>query len=212
LAAAAQIVCQDSAKSVVTSIKTATYSSLHDLIRRPFHNRSSCEETSLAGSNELWRNNADPKDAFSVIAPSLPGYGLSFKPGQKRFILQEAAACLHDLMTEVLGFKKFAVQGGDWGAGIASIIGQRFPSSVCGIHLNLLFAPRDRTAVGTSPEERRYADIRSRKALSTSSAHLRAERVPSRQSAGSVALSISPMQGLPGPNPAPRNTAPRWIS
>ena len=104
------------------------------------------------------RFGGDPKDAFSVIAPSLPGYGLSFKPGQKRFILQEAAACLHDLMTEVLGFKKFAVQGGDWGAGIASIIGQRFPSSVCGIHLNLLFAPRDRTAGDTSPEEKRYAD------------------------------------------------------
>ncbi|HWX28441.1 MAG TPA: epoxide hydrolase [Steroidobacteraceae bacterium] len=100
----------------------------------------------------------DPRDAFSIIAPSLPGYGLSFKPGQKRFILQDMAACLHDFMTEILGFKRFAVQGGDLGAGIASIIGQRFPSSVCGIHLNLLFAPRDQTAGRTSTEEKRYAD------------------------------------------------------
>jgi pimeloyl-ACP methyl ester carboxylesterase len=104
------------------------------------------------------RFGGNPRDAFSVVAPSLPGYGLSFKPGQKRFILQDIAACLHDLMTEILGFKKFAVQGGDWGAGIASIIGQRFPSSVCGIHLNLLFAPRDQTAGGSSPEQKRYAD------------------------------------------------------
>ena len=104
------------------------------------------------------RFGGDPGDAFSVIAPSLPGCGLSFKPGQKRFILQDMAACLHDLMTETLDFGKFAVQGGDWGAGIASIIGQRFPSSVCGIHLNLLFAPRDPTAGAASPEQKRYAD------------------------------------------------------
>ena len=32
------------------------------------------------------RFGGDPNDAFTVIAPSLPGYGLSFKPGQKRFI------------------------------------------------------------------------------------------------------------------------------
>jgi pimeloyl-ACP methyl ester carboxylesterase len=105
------------------------------------------------------RFGGDPRDAFTVIAPSLPGYGLSFKPGQKRFILQDIAACLHDLMTDVLGFRQFAVQGGDWGAGVASIIGQQYPSSVCGIHLNLLFAPRDPTASGTTAEEQRYFEV-----------------------------------------------------
>jgi microsomal epoxide hydrolase len=98
----------------------------------------------------------DPRDAFTVIAPSLPGYGLSFKPGQKRFDVQDMAFCLHDLMTVTLGIKKFAVQGGDWGAAIASVIGQRYPSSVCGIHLNLLAAPRDQTAGANSPEENLY--------------------------------------------------------
>ena len=105
------------------------------------------------------RFGGDPKDAFTVIAPSLPGYGLSFKPGQKRFILQDMAACVHDLMTDVLGFEKFAVQGGDWGGGIASVIGQAYPSSVCGIHVNLLFAPRDPAASGTTTEEERYFTI-----------------------------------------------------
>jgi pimeloyl-ACP methyl ester carboxylesterase len=99
----------------------------------------------------------DPRDAFTVIAPSLPGYGLSFRPGQTRFALPQMADCLHELMTEVLGFKRFAVQGGDWGAGVASLIGQKYPSSVCGIHLNLLFAPRDPNVVGSSPEDARYA-------------------------------------------------------
>ena len=100
----------------------------------------------------------DPKDAFTVIAPSLPGYGLSFKPGQKRFTLQDIADCLHDLMTKILGFQKFAAQGGDWGAGVASLIGQKYPSSVCGIHLNLLFAPRDKIAIGNSEIETRYSE------------------------------------------------------
>lgn len=103
------------------------------------------------------RFGGDPKDAFTVVAPSLPGYGLSFKPGQRRFILQEIAACLHDLMTEVLGYKKFAAQGGDWGAGITSLIGQNYPSSVCGIHLNLLFAPRDKSA-GSSADDAKYLE------------------------------------------------------
>src|SRR5438477_7993200 len=51
------------------------------------------------------RFGGDPRDAFTVIAPSLPGYGLSFRPGQARFALQEMADCLHDLMTRVLGIK-----------------------------------------------------------------------------------------------------------
>src|ERR1700751_5823707 len=70
------------------------------------------------------RFGGDPRDAFTVNAPSLPGFGLSFKPGQRRFPVQDMAACLHDLMTGTLGFEKFAVQGGDWGAGTASLIGQ----------------------------------------------------------------------------------------
>ena len=98
------------------------------------------------------RFGGDPNDAFTVIAPSLPGYGLSFKPGQKRFVLQDIAACLHDLMTGILGYRRFAAQGGDWGAGVASLIGQKYPSSVCGIHLNLLFAPRDK-AMGNSKSD-----------------------------------------------------------
>jgi microsomal epoxide hydrolase len=98
------------------------------------------------------RFGGDPKDAFTVIAPSLPGYGLSFKPAQRRFILQHIADCLHDLMTKVLGYQKFAVQGGDWGAGVASLIAQKYPSSLCGIHLNLLYTPREKIAAKSEIE------------------------------------------------------------
>ena len=103
------------------------------------------------------RFGGDPKDAFTVIAPSLPGYGLSFRPGQKRFILQEIAACMHDLMTRILGYTKFAAQGGDWGAGVASLLGRQYSSSLCGIHLNLLYAPREK-ATASSESEAEYND------------------------------------------------------
>lgn len=99
----------------------------------------------------------DAKDAFTVVAPSLPGYGLSFKPGQKRFILQDITACVHDLMTQVLGIRKFAVQGGDWGAGIASLLAHSYSNSLCGIHINLMFAGRDPAAQPT-PEEARFGE------------------------------------------------------
>ena len=33
----------------------------------------------------------DPADAFTIVAPSLPGYGLSFTPGQPRFGIEEIA-------------------------------------------------------------------------------------------------------------------------
>src|SRR5262249_15573854 len=61
----------------------------------------------------------DPVDASTVVAPSLPGYGLSFKRGQPRFGVEQIAECVAELMT-ALGYPRFAVQGGDWGAFTAS--------------------------------------------------------------------------------------------
>ena len=62
------------------------------------------------------RFGGDPADAFTVVAPSLPGYGLSFRPGQTRFGVEAIADCFAALMTDVLGYRRFAAQGGDWGA------------------------------------------------------------------------------------------------
>ena len=42
------------------------------------------------------RFGGDPADAFTVVAPSLPGYGLSFTPGQKRFSIEQIADCFAD--------------------------------------------------------------------------------------------------------------------
>jgi pimeloyl-ACP methyl ester carboxylesterase len=86
------------------------------------------------------RHGGDPADAFTVVAPSLPGYGFSFRPGQRRFDIGAIAEVLGDLMTEVLGYDSYAAQGGDWGGGIVSRLGADRPKSLVGIHLNLLFA------------------------------------------------------------------------
>ena len=101
----------------------------------------------------------DPADAFTVVAPSLPGYGMSFRPGQKRFGIEEIADCLADLMTETLGYRRFAAQGGDWGGITASRMGYAHADKLIGIHVNLLAVRRDGSALATpTPEERKYLD------------------------------------------------------
>jgi pimeloyl-ACP methyl ester carboxylesterase len=98
----------------------------------------------------------DPADAFTVVAPSLPGYGLSFAPGQKRFGIHDIAGCLADLMTEVLGYRPFAAQGGDWGGFTASCLGATHAAKLIGIHLNMLAIRRDPAIRPATPEEERY--------------------------------------------------------
>jgi len=97
----------------------------------------------------------DPADAFTVVAPSLPGYTLSFKPGQKRFGVKEAAEVLASLMSDVLGYQKFGAQGGDWGAFVTSRLGYRFPQNVIGIHLNMLPFRRNRKMLENPTSEER---------------------------------------------------------
>ena len=103
------------------------------------------------------RFGADPADAFTVVAPSLPGYGLSFAPGQQRFGIEAIADCFAELMTGVLGYPRFAAQGGDWGGFITSRLGAVHADKLIGIHINLLALRRDPKMVADpTPEERRF--------------------------------------------------------
>ena len=105
------------------------------------------------------RFGGDPADAFSVVAPSLPGYTLSFRPGQPRFGVEEIADVFARLMTDVLGYRRFAAQGGDWGAFVTSRLAYAHAQRLVGIHLNLLALRRDVTATAApTEEERRYLD------------------------------------------------------
>ena len=101
----------------------------------------------------------DPADALTVVAPSLPGYGLSFAPGQKRFGVDQMAPLFNRLMTEVLGYERYAVQGGDWGSFVASIMGYGFPQRVAGLHLNMLPLRRDPSLFeNPGPAEKKYME------------------------------------------------------
>ncbi len=99
----------------------------------------------------------DPADALTVIAPSLPGFGLSFTPGQPRFGLEEMAETLSRLMREVLGYERYFLQGGDWGCFVTSQIAYSRPAEVLGLHLNLLPLRREPAMFeDPRPETQRY--------------------------------------------------------
>jgi pimeloyl-ACP methyl ester carboxylesterase len=84
------------------------------------------------------RYGGDPRDAFTVVAPSLPGYGFSHTPNQQRLGIEDIADLFARLMTDVLGYSRFAAHGGDWGSFITARLGQAHPEKLVGIHLNML--------------------------------------------------------------------------
>jgi microsomal epoxide hydrolase len=102
------------------------------------------------------RFGGDARDAFTVVAPSLPGYTFSFRPHQSRFGAPEIADVFASLMTDVLGYRRFAAQGGDWGAFVASILGAKYPERLVGVHLNLLAVPREPNVGELTEEARAY--------------------------------------------------------
>ncbi|MFV0280298.1 MAG: epoxide hydrolase family protein [Rhodoblastus sp.] len=99
----------------------------------------------------------DPADAFSVVAPSLPGYGFSFSEGQKRVGLEGIADMFAVLMRDILGYRKFGAQGGDWGSVITTLLAYKHAPLLTGFHVNMLIAGRDPGAVANpTPEETAY--------------------------------------------------------
>lgn len=102
--------------------------------------------------------NIDTNISYTVIAPSLPGFGLSFKPNQKRFGVEEISDILLVLMQN-LGYDKFFIQGGDWGSMIGTRLGYKYPDNIFGLHLNMLSLRREfENKKDISPEEKDYID------------------------------------------------------
>lgn len=79
----------------------------------------------------------DPADAFTIVAPSIPGYGFSSKPTERGTNVFAVADLWAELMTRV-GYPTFGVQGGDWGSWISAATALRHPDRVLGLHLNYL--------------------------------------------------------------------------
>lgn len=93
-------------------------------------------------------------DAYHVVVPSLPGYGFSGKPTSTGWSVERIGAAWVELMKR-LGYRRFYVQGGDWGAGIATTMGYTQTDAVAGIHVNLaLCSPEELFKLGEpTPEE-----------------------------------------------------------
>ena len=103
------------------------------------------------------RFGGDPADAFTVVAPSLPGFAFSFKPNQPRLGADEIADVFAELMHSVLGYEQFVAAGGDWGAFISARLAHAHRERLRGIHLSLLPMRREATrSSGQSAEEEDY--------------------------------------------------------
>lgn len=75
----------------------------------------------------------DPADAFDVIVPSLSGFGFSDRARQRGG--GQDATVLPRLMTDLLGYGRFGVHGGDTGGTVAQFMTLAHPEAIVGMHL-----------------------------------------------------------------------------
>ncbi|MBP8308618.1 MAG: epoxide hydrolase [Burkholderiaceae bacterium] len=93
------------------------------------------------------------EDAFTVVVPSIPGYGFSQAP-LAPITPRQVGHLWHQLMTQVLGFPRFFAQGGDWGSIISSWMAYDHPDAVEALHINLLGFIDQPAPEQQTPEER----------------------------------------------------------
>jgi len=83
----------------------------------------------------------DPADAFDLVIPSLPGHGFSMPLTRAGLDVPSHVELFTKLMTQVLGYSRFAVGGGDWGAAISNLLAHTHPGKVVGLFATIPFYP-----------------------------------------------------------------------
>jgi pimeloyl-ACP methyl ester carboxylesterase len=96
-----------------------------------------------------------PDDAFDLVLPSLPGYGLSGEPREIGWDLGRTARAWAELMRR-LGYTRYVAQGGDVGAGVTDAMSRQQPDGLIGVHTNLL-VPALGGPMPTNTDEERAA-------------------------------------------------------
>lgn len=92
-------------------------------------------------------------DAFHLVIPCLPGFGLSGKPENNGWGVERIARAWGVLM-ERLGYARWFAQGGDWGAIVTAQIGQQNVAGCAGIHLNMPIArPQPEDLANPGPDD-----------------------------------------------------------
>ncbi len=104
----------------------------------------------------------DPRDAFHVVVPSLPGYGFSHAATERGMGASQVADLWAELMG-ALGYDRFGSHGGDWGAAVTTALGARHPDRMVGLHLTMAAPPVEPSSLTTSQREwwdalQRYRD------------------------------------------------------
>jgi pimeloyl-ACP methyl ester carboxylesterase len=80
------------------------------------------------------RYGGDAADSFDVIVPSLPGYGFSDRPSEKGMGAGRIADLLAKLLTEELGYERFATRASDLGAAVSQQLALTHAQQLIGIH------------------------------------------------------------------------------
>src|SRR5262245_24338299 len=92
------------------------------------------------------RHGGSAADAFHVIAPSLPGYGFSEPTRTRGWDPWRIARAFIELMRR-LGYARYGVQGGDWGAQVADAIAALDAEHCAALHTNMPLADAPREPV-----------------------------------------------------------------
>ncbi len=79
----------------------------------------------------------DPADAFHVVVPSPPGFGLSGPTRETGWTVARVARALAELMRR-LGYDRYVAHGGDFGALVSRALGLAHPEHVAALHLTNL--------------------------------------------------------------------------
>jgi epoxide hydrolase len=77
----------------------------------------------------------DPADAFHLVVPSIPGFGLSGPTKEPGWTERRVAGAFAELMRR-LGYDRYGAQGGDVGAVVSPELGRVDPDHVVGVHVN----------------------------------------------------------------------------
>ena len=86
---------------------------------------------------------ADPKQAFHLVLPCIPGYGFSGKPTRPGTSAEKIGSMWGQLMAR-LGYDRYVAQGGDWGALITQSMALTETGHCAAVHVNMpICPPRD---------------------------------------------------------------------
>ncbi len=101
----------------------------------------------------LVQQQQEGEETFDVVVPSLPGFGFSGKPREVGWGVDKIADVWVEIMAS-LGYAKFLVQGGDWGAAVSGSIAANHSESCLGIHTNMpSVGPQRDTLDSLTPQE-----------------------------------------------------------